>query len=304
MDADIADPRQHRHDDPAAKPLADSNAVAIAQKRLAENLAAALADSDWAEGGLFWAEVDGARLARIETIDRAGQVRERELPARLAALGHDLRVAMAAPGRGAWFSMSLEISASGGLTWRFNFDRRVYDNPASPFTPGVAGAVPDDDAYARDVAAFPRDERHTPLWLRRGASSSAAPYDQLDDAWGWPGVFASIERQIEAARASLRLSPGDDDAPTLTRPEAEALSRQVLSAVVADVLEPHRVATLLGLHAEAVSRRLLPAVPGADDLGPDETLAEARQRSTPALLGVEAGVYGVIGDVVRAHLGV
>ncbi|RKR73186.1 hypothetical protein [Frondihabitans australicus] len=296
MDAEIADLPEH------ARTHADT------QRRVAETLVGSLDGTDWAEAGLFWAEIDGRVLARVETIDRAGQTRDHALPEALSAEAHDLRERMAVADKGTWFSVALTVAATGDLTWRFNYDRRVYDNPASPFAAGPDGAVPDDEAYGRDVAAHPRDERHTPLWLRQGAASAAVPYDLLNDAWGWPGVFASVQQQSALAReafAAARVSAegGRHGPATLSRREAESLAQHVLTAVVADVLEPHRLATLLGLHAEAVSRRLLPPVPGLAELDPDVTLAAAREASSPALLAVEAGVYGIIGDVVRAQLG-
>ncbi|BDZ51608.1 hypothetical protein GCM10025867_38490 [Frondihabitans sucicola] len=289
MDPEIAD----RPSDPALE------AGLPVQARMAASLARSLDGTDWAEGTLFWSSIDGTRIARLETLDLTGHPREHPLPADIDALGDELRVAMATPERGSWLSMTLELTRDGAFTSRFNFDRRVYDNPATPFSPGALGAVPSDESYANDLLRHPRSARYALGWLAERPSAArpvSAPYDVLADAWGWPGVFASVELQ-----ASLALAQQDPAGP-LTRDLAEGVGRRVLRAVVADVLEPHRLATLLRLHGEAVARRLLPAVDGADALDPDQPLLAAREESSAALLALEAGVYGIIGDLVRSRL--
>ncbi|ROQ36694.1 hypothetical protein EDF46_3237 [Frondihabitans sp. PhB188] len=263
------------------------------QREMASAVAASLAEVEWAEASLFWSELAGRRL---ETLSVGGHASEQPVPRAVDELGLRLRRDMAAAERGTWLSMSLVMEADGGFTCRFNYDRRVYANPGSPFTAGPGAAGPDDEAWAHDLARFPRSPRYTPAWLPGAGLGIAAPYDVLADAWGWPGVFASVEQQTDAALAA------NGAVPPLAPADAEAVGRLVLSAVVADVLEPHHLATLLGLHREAVGRRLLPDVPGVDGLDPALPLLEAREQSSPALLGVEAGVYGVIGDVVRARL--
>ncbi|GAA4687044.1 hypothetical protein GCM10025780_37470 [Frondihabitans cladoniiphilus] len=270
------------------------------QSEMAAAVARVLGDEGWAEGTLFWAEVDSVASERLETVDATGVAREHDVPESIDALGRRLRDAMTDPDKGAWFSMTLTLASGGSFTSRFNYDRRVYDNPASPFAPGQLGDVPDDDAYARDLARHPRSPRYVPLWARPRAASTdvvvSGLYEPLRTAWGWPGVLAGVAQQTTAA-----LAAAGHDGP-LGASQVDALGQQVLSAVVADVLEPHRLATLLRLHAEAVALRLLPDVPDSETLDADETLVAARAHSTPALLAVEAGVYGVIGDLVRSNL--
>jgi hypothetical protein len=319
MDADTVDREDAGHD---ATPVTDERADL--QQRIATSLAASLADSDWAEGDLFWAEIGERVIARLSTLDAAGTPHDHAVPRGIDDLGRALRRAMATPERGTWFSLFLTLEADGSYTARFNFDRRVYDNPATPFSPGRLGDVPTDSDFALDLERYPRGARYQPAWLELpavqpvpepsatdAASASTGeggeptpsdillvqpPYDVLEEAWGWPGVFASVSQQIRAA------VDGRGRGEPLTRAQAEQAGRRVLAAVVADVLEPHRLATILTLHAEAVRRRLLPEVPGTADLDTDRTLLEARGASSPALLAVEAGVYGIVGDVVRAEL--
>lgn len=296
MDPEIADR-------PSDSVSPESEAGSAIQARLAASIAARLGEPEWAEATLFWASIGPVTLTHLETLDATGQAREHDAAGEFDALADGLRAAMASPETGAWLSMTLQLTADGSFTSRFNFDRRVFDNPQNPFTAGPLGDVPDDEAYLADLARFPRAERYVPAWLPAAATSASptgfvvpAPYDVLLGAWGWPGVLESVE--LQSSRALEQQDPAD----TLPRDVADGVGRHALAAVVADVLEPHRVATLLGLHAEAVRFRLLPAVDGAEALDPDRTLLQARDDSSPALLAVEAGVYGIIGDLVRARL--
>lgn len=289
-------------DRPAAAPGADHSetpdvepAGLAVQARMAALIAESLADADWHGGTLFWSAIGSTAIGRLTTLDLSGHAREHRVPDGLDALGRELRETMTTPEKGAWLSMTLQLGRDGSFVSRFNFDRRVYDNPATPFAAGELGDVPSDDDYASDLREHPRSPRSLPAWLRP-AFEAPAPYDVLADAWGWPGVFRSVDRQ-----AAIALDQHEPAGP-VARELLEGVGRRVLRAVVADVLEPHRVATLLGLHAEAVSRRLLPAVDGTAALDSDQSLLEAREASSPALLAVEAGVYGIIGDLVRARL--
>ncbi|ARC57485.1 hypothetical protein AS850_10395 [Frondihabitans sp. 762G35] len=330
MDADTVDHDDRGHDARGHDDTPEADERAVLQQRIATSLAASLAETEWAEGDLFWAEIGERIIARLSTLDAAGTPHDHAVPRDIDDLGRALRRAMATPEKGTWFSLSLTLEADGSYTARFNFDRRVYDNPSTPFSAGRLGAVPTDADYTLDLERYPRGARYQPAWLglpavqpapessvtapapaASAAASSAAtevgrgtsgqplvqpPYDVLEEAWGWPGVFASVSQQITAAVDERE--PGEP----MTRTQAEQAGRHVLAAVVADVLEPHRLATILTLHAEAVRRRLLPEVPGTSDLDASITLLEARGASSPTLLAVEAGVYGIVGDVVRAEL--
>jgi hypothetical protein len=299
MDAEINDRAVPETEGAGGLDAHDPPAWREIQARIAALVASAPLDDGWAEASLFWSEIGGIVVARLETLDPTGRARDLSVPTGIPELTRSLRKQMASPEKGAWFSMSLVLERDGDFTCRFNYDRRVFDNPATPFSPGTLGVLPDDRAYRADLAAYPRAEAYRPEWLTNenpSAVTVAPPYDILADAWGWPGVFESIAQQTAAAIAAHRTSPvqGGD--------EADLLARQILSAVVSDVLEPHRLATLLGLHREAVARRLIAGVPEASQLDPDLTLTEARETTNPALLAVEAGVYGIIGDVVRDQL--
>ncbi|AMM21751.1 hypothetical protein AX769_18365 [Frondihabitans sp. PAMC 28766] len=128
------------------------------------------------------------------------------------------------------------------------------------------------------------------------------PTLRLTDVPCWHGVIASIDAHVAAALAEWQAAGAKDATARLDRQQADDLGRLVLTAVVAETLESHPLATLLALHAEAVARHLLRPVPAADELDPGATLLDARQTSSPALLAVEAGVYGTLGDLVRQRL--
>jgi hypothetical protein len=136
-----------------------------------------------------------------------------------------------------------------------------------------------------------------------GRSSAAAaaltvdpPYDVLTASAAWRAVFDSVGRHSQEAFAMLPVQH------TLTSSDAESLEHQVLSLVVTETIEHQPVATLLALHRAAVEQRLVRQVAGTESLPVEVTLLEARRASSAALLAVEAGVYGVVGDVVRSSL--
>jgi hypothetical protein len=231
---------------------------------------------------------------------------------------------MADPERGTWFSLVLTLTAGGSFTARFNTDRRVFDDPASPFEATGDDVLPTDADYAADLARFPRSDKYRPEWLPSDvapATASSAP--AADDApdqvpspsaalpaslsglagrWGWPGVLASVAQQTAASpvASSPEPAPADDaDAPELTLGH---VARRVRDAVVLDVIAPHRVATLLRLHAEAVSAGVLPAVDAVEAVDPELGLEEARVASPEVVPVVEAAVTSVVDAVVAEHL--
>jgi hypothetical protein len=295
------------------------------QNRIAARVAESLADLDWAEATLFLLQVGGVRRSWVDALDATGSAKH-DLPAPdVADLGAQLREVMADPERGTWFSLVLTLTVGGSFTARFNTDRRVFDDPVSPFEATGDDVVPTDADYAADLARFPRSEKYRPEWLpsdvapAAGASSTPeaddAPHPDvapsaalpaslsgLAGRWGWPGVLASVAQQTAAspvASSSEAAPAGDSEAPELT---IAHVARRVRDAVVLDVIAPHRVATLLRLHAEAVSAGVLPAVDAVESVDPELGLEEARVASPEVVPVVEAAVTSVVDAVVAEHL--
>jgi hypothetical protein len=288
------------------------------QADIAEHFAASLEGTDWAEATLQLLEVGSVSRLWVDAVDAAGSSRTVGTVPDVVALGEQLREVMADPEKGAWFSLSLTMSRDGSFTARFNLDRRVYVNPGSPFEPGDAGVLPTDADYAADLERFPRSDRHRPDWLPttaapgddRDATGASAPV-ALPDAltalagrWGWPGVLESVAQQTATAPVSSVTAEGDAGTATSASPgiTVDQLAPLVREAVVADVIAPHRVATLLRLHAEAVAAGLLPAVEGSDAVDADLSLEEARVAAPELVAAVEAAVGQVVDTVVAAHL--
>jgi len=297
------------------------------QNDIAERFAASLEGTDWAEATLQLLEVGSVSRLWVDAVDAAGSSRTVGTVPDVAALGEQLREVMADPEKGAWFSLSLTVSRDGSFTARFNLDRRVWVNPGSPFEPGDAGVLPSDADYAADLERFPRAERYRPEWLPAAATAeatgtaSATPASvalptalaALEGRWGWPGVLESVAQQTATAPVSSVTgadvagadATGADegatssDSPVLT---VDQLAPLVREAVVADVIAPHRVATLLRLHEEAVAAGLLPGVEGADAVDGGLSLEEARVAAPEIVAAVEAAVGQVVDAVVAAHL--
>lgn len=77
------------------------------------------------------------------------------LPDGLEDLFETLRQQMYQPGKGAWLTAGLTITANGHFSTDFDYD----DEPA--------WSIPvDPQIYAEDLAEFPRSDQHTPTWMR------------------------------------------------------------------------------------------------------------------------------------------
>jgi len=308
------------------------------QDQIAARVAASLADVDWAEATLFVLQVAGVRRAWVDALDAVGSAKP-DLPTPdVDDLAAELREVMADPERGTWFSLVLTLTAAGSFTARFNGDRRVFDDPASPFEATGAEVVPSDADYAADLARFPRAEKYRPDWLpaagapagpaepatagpaaagpdAAGPAADAAPpagavppaalpssLAGLDGRWGWSGVLTSVARQTAASPVSSSPAgaPTDEpDAPELTLTQLE---RRVRDAVVLDVIAPHRVGTLLRLHAEAVDAGVLPAVDAVGSVDTELGIEEARVAHPEVVPVVEAAVASVVDVVVAEHV--
>jgi hypothetical protein len=135
------------------------------QNEIAATFAESLAGHDWAEATLFLVEVGATSRVWVDALDAAGGVKQGLAVPDVAAAGSRLREVMADPEKGAWFSFALSLTSDGSFTARFTLDRRVYDNPTSPFEPGPTGDVPTDADYVADLERFPRSDRYRPAWL-------------------------------------------------------------------------------------------------------------------------------------------
>jgi hypothetical protein len=294
------------------------------QNQIAARVAESLVDVDWAEATLFLLQVGDVSRTWVDALDAAGSAKQ-DLPTPdVEALGQQLREAMVDPERGTWFSLVLTLSSDGSFTARFNGERRVFDDAASPFEATSDVVVPTDADYAADLVRFPRSEKYRPEWLPEGVAPAASTSSRdgrdsseaavspaaglpaslaaLDGRWGWPGVLASVAQQTAASpvASSPEATPADEhDAPELS---LRHLALRVRDAVVLDVIAPHRVATLLRLHAEAVDAGVLPAVDAVESVDPDLGLEEARVASPEVVPAVEAAVASVVDAVVAEHL--
>jgi hypothetical protein len=123
-------------------------------RKLAHLLPTAVLDS-WEEIHLSYSAVgDAATLSCI--VDRIdGSTVRINPPYRATRLLPDLRTAMFQPGQGTWFCMRFVVEQSGQHHVSFDYD----GEPEFDFT-----LV--DSNYAIDLARFPRDEAHTPAWLK------------------------------------------------------------------------------------------------------------------------------------------
>ncbi|RKT57637.1 hypothetical protein [Saccharothrix australiensis] len=83
-------------------------------------------------------------------------------PEGLTAAFREMREVLYQPGRGTWFSCRCVVNAPARIDITYNFDH----------DPLFAPPVPATD-FARDLAAFPRDDAFIPDWLRAELAEAA-----------------------------------------------------------------------------------------------------------------------------------
>ncbi|MFB7852711.1 MULTISPECIES: hypothetical protein [unclassified Streptomyces] len=171
---------------PATAPEPAPRPPYTVRDRLVETLATELAaaqSSDWDRIRFTVSAVDGRTQARCSG-EHGGMpvvVREAGTPAFAEALA-ELRAVMHIPGSGTWFGMTLDFTAEDLAETAFDHDNEPLLLPP-----------PGPEAYARDLARFPRDAGKQPAWLRERLS--------------WAGLTPRQLRLAEIGRAFLEGAP-------------------------------------------------------------------------------------------------
>ncbi|MWA06019.1 hypothetical protein F8568_037845 [Actinomadura sp. LD22] len=118
-----------------------------------------------------WRRIDLRIMMTVAVSDAAltvamedGTTRPTELPRDILDMAAELRSIMYRQDRGTWLSMRVMLDPPGSYYTSFNND---YDPHWDPDIP--------DDAYAQDLAAFPRADESVPGWLRARTVRPALP---------------------------------------------------------------------------------------------------------------------------------
>lgn len=147
-------------------PTVDETAEpAFAEARLREEIAKTLANAapeGWDTIRYHAATVGGVADVTVTLVLEGREEPFLDAPS-VARPRRRLRAAMYRPGEGTWFSFSLEVSRSGRVETRYDYDGEPAFHVA-----------PDPSAWAQDQKKFPRDAGNQPDWLKRKLQEAAA----------------------------------------------------------------------------------------------------------------------------------
>lgn len=213
--------------------MADEARIQDCNRRIAEGWNSVLPAGDWTASYLFWGPGGVATYAEATGIDREGRRHSISLPPDVHEALRELRNEMSDPQRGAWISADLKFTDDGVLESSFNWDRRFYwgTQPGFPWAPNpdpAVAPVPSDDDFVLELERYPRELMFLPAWYprhrsddgparggavfgaREAATDARDPFEAarfaavslpdemkpLQDAWGWPGVFTSVNDAV------------------------------------------------------------------------------------------------------------
>ncbi|GGA70315.1 hypothetical protein GCM10011490_21200 [Pseudoclavibacter endophyticus] len=213
--------------------MVDDARIQDCHRRIAEGWLPLMPEGQWSVSYLFWAPAGKAVYTETTAIDREGKAHPLSQPPAVHEALHELRDAMSDPQRGAWISSEFKLTDDGVLEASFNWDRRFYwgVHAGSPWAPDPdpdTPDVPDDNAFVDELERYPREHLFLPAWYprhrvvdgerlddaaldprradpdhhdrfetpRNAAVSLPDEVKPLQDAWGWPGVFASINDAV------------------------------------------------------------------------------------------------------------
>lgn len=115
---------------------------------------AQLAPEGWRRIDLKVLMTVGITDVALTVVLRNGGSPEVQPTREVGAIAAELRSRMYRPGRGTWFGMRFMMDPPGAYWVSYNTD---FDPLWEPPIPA--------EAYAQDLAAFPRDQQHIPQWL-------------------------------------------------------------------------------------------------------------------------------------------
>jgi hypothetical protein len=113
------------------------------------------APEGWERIALTYRVTRGVSSPRLEVVTSGGATTRMRVPAEVSRRVRELRATMYEEGVGTWFTIKLTVDQDGRYQTHYDYDNEPDFTPALPAS-----------AYALDLEHFPRDEEHTPAWLR------------------------------------------------------------------------------------------------------------------------------------------
>ncbi|MFC5997808.1 hypothetical protein ACFP6A_03590 [Quadrisphaera sp. GCM10027208] len=114
------------------------------------------APREWTEGKIVYRRAGKTAEYQETAVLPDGRVVGVDAGRGAAKAFKELRRLMYQPGKGTWFTAVCTLYPDGRTTFDFDFD-----NEPEWASPTVAGH------YVEDVEQYPRDDEHTPDWLRQ-----------------------------------------------------------------------------------------------------------------------------------------
>lgn len=289
---------------------------AVLQKKIADVIIAACADSPWARADVSAVLVGDEIWFRWGVTGGNGRPLDLESPPPFSQLETpvlELQQAMHDREAGTWLSVQIAVQANGSFAFTFNYDEPVYagGHPGAPLQPDSSVPVGDEsptlEDYRQFIQEFPRCASNTPAWMTGSTGQAgsepresnaaeierklAAPISvpaRFEDAVAhdnaWVKIFASVQsnlRSVLADQARTGGLPLED--PARLAGDLDVLIDVIESAVFAETLA----------HADTNELRRVLDVAGGTTVADEDTTDKVKRLISSMVSQVMVSIFGV-----------
>jgi len=288
----------------------------VLQKKIADVIIAACADSPWARADVSAVLVGDEIWFRWGVTGENGRPLDLESPPPFSQLETpvvELQQAMHDREVGTWLSVQIAVQANGSFAFTFNYDEPVYagGHPGAPLQRD--SSVPESDEsptledYRQFIQEFPRSASNTPAWMTGSTGqagsepweSNAAEIERKlaapmsvparfedavahDNAWG--KIFASVQSNLRSVLADQARSGGLPlEDPARLAGDLDVLIDAIESAVFAETLA----------HADTNELRRVLDAAGGTTVADEDTTDKVERLISSMVSQVMVSIFGV-----------